>query len=274
MRDLGSKVAVITGAASGIGRALAIRLAAEGARLVLADKDRAGLEATAMACRGASALETVELDVARRDCVFDAAAFVVRTFGGVDVVVNNAGVSSSGQITELTHETLQWTIDINLWGVIHGTMAFLPHLLHRGRANLVNVSSVYGLIGVPGQAAYCASKFAVRGFTEAVRQDLRGTGVAVTLVFPGGVRTRIVQNSRTDSSLPVEEQARLRARFEHSLGTSADEAAEAIVRGIRRDAPRVLIGRDARGIDLLARLKPGTYDATVARAAARLHAPD
>jgi short-subunit dehydrogenase len=185
---------------------------------------------------------------------------------------NNAGVSSFGPIQELTHETLQWTVEANLWGVIHGTRVFLPHLLARPEANLVNVSSVYGLIGVPGQAAYCASKFAVRGFTEAVRQNLRTTGVAVTVVFPGGVRTQIVNNSRTDSSIPPADEQRLRQRFEQSLRSSPDEAAEAIAYGIYRNAPRVLIGADARKIDLLARIRPGSYDAVVARQAARLQA--
>jgi short-subunit dehydrogenase len=257
MKELKGKVVVITGAASGIGRALAIRLAAEGARLALADKDVAGLEAVRRECRGAAAVETIEVDVSGREAVHGAANAVERAFGCVDVVVNNAGVSSSAPIGALTYETLRWTIEINLWGVIHGTMAFLPLLLARREANLVNVSSVYGLIGVPWQAAYCTSKFAVRGFTEAVRQDLRGTGVAVTLVFPGGVRTQIVKNSRTDSRLPEDEMRRLSERFEASLRTSPEDAAEAILKGIRRNAPRVLIGSDARTVDRLARFLPG-----------------
>jgi NADP-dependent 3-hydroxy acid dehydrogenase YdfG len=271
VKDLKDKVVVITGAASGIGRALAIRLAAEGAKLALADKDRAGLDETGARCHGAAAVETMELNVARRQDMSTAASKVVASFGCVDVLVNNAGVSSSGLIYELTYETLEWTIEINLWGVIHGTKAFLPHLMARPEANLVNVSSVYGLIGFPGQAAYCASKFAVRGFTEAVRQDLRGTGVAVTVAFPGGVRTQIAKSSRVDSKLPQEEQQRLRQRAEQSLRTSPEDAAEAILGGIRRNAPRVLIGSDAHMVDLLVRIRPGRYDAAVARAAARLY---
>jgi len=272
MKSLKNKVVVITGAASGIGQALAIRIAAEGANLALADKDVAGLARTRDQCHSADVVKTLQVDVAHREEMEAMARDVVAMFGCVDVVVNNAGVSSFGLIQELTQETLQWTIDTNLWGVIHGTRVFLPHLLARAEANLVNMSSVFGLIGVPGQAAYCASKFAVRGFTEAVRQDLRRTGVAVTVVFPGGVRTEIVKNSRSDSSNSPAEQQRLRQRFERSLHSSAGEAAEAILGGIYRNAPRVLIGGDARKIDLLARIRPASYDAVVARQAARLRA--
>jgi short-subunit dehydrogenase len=272
MKNTNNKVMVITGAASGIGRALAIRAAAEKVRLALADRDAAGLSQTAEMCRAAQDLKILQVDVARREEVESAARDIAADFGCVDIVVNNAGVSSSGLIQELTYETLQWTIDINFWGVVHGTKAFLPHLLARPEANLVNVSSVYGLIGVPAQAAYCASKFAVRGFTEAVRQDLRSTPVAVTIVFPGGVRTQIARNSRADSSLPLAEQERIRRRMEESFRNSPEDAAEAIMDGIRRNAPRVLIGSEARAIDLLARLRPASYDSVVARHAARLQA--
>jgi NADP-dependent 3-hydroxy acid dehydrogenase YdfG len=271
MKNIADKVMVITGAASGIGRALAIRAAAENARLALADKDAAGLSQTAEQCRAARGLEILQVDVTRREEMEAAARSVVDHFGCVDIVVNNAGVSSSGLIQELTYETLRWTVEINFWGVVHGTKVFLPFLLARPEANLVNVSSVYGLIGVPAQAAYCASKFAVRGFTEAVRQDLRGTPVAVTIVFPGGVRTQIAKNSRADSSLPPAEQARLRQRIEASLRNTPEEAAEAIMQGVRRSAPRVLIGSDARSIDLLVRLRPASYDSVVARYTARLY---
>ena len=270
MKSLKNKVVVITGAASGIGRALAVRFAAEAANLVLADKDGTGLAQTREQCCGTGVVKTLQVNVARREEMEAMARDTIAWFGCVDVVVNNAGVSSIGLIQNLTYETIQWTIDTNLWGVIHGTKAFLPHLLARPEANLVNISSVYGLIGVPGQAAYCTSKFAIRGFTEAVRQDLRGTGVAVTIVFPAGVRTQIVKNSRTDSSIPPAELERLRQRFEKGLRSSPDEVAEAILRGIYRNAPRVLIGAYARRIDLLARTMPGSYDVVVARVMARL----
>ncbi|EJW11688.1 short-chain dehydrogenase [Rhodovulum sp. PH10] len=267
MKTLTDKAIVITGAASGIGRALAVRLAAERTRLALLDRDADGLRDTVARCReaGAAAVEGRTLDVARREAVEAAARAVVARFGEVDVVVNNAGVSSTGAIGELTDATLHWTMEINFWGVVHGTMAFLPHLVARPEASLVNVSSVYGLIGVPGQAAYCASKFAVRGFTEAIRQDLRDTGVAVSVVFPGGVRTNIVAGSRYDGALSAAERQKLATAFAASLRTEPEVAAETIVRGIRRKAPRILIGSDATAIDLLARLRPATYDSVVAR---------
>lgn len=271
MKNIEGRVMVITGAASGIGRALAIRAAAGKTRLTLVDRDAAGLARTAEQCHEAPDIKILRVDVTHREEVEAAARDVVAHFGCVDIVVNNAGVSSSGLIQELTYETLQWTIDTNFWGMVHGTKAFLPHLLARSQANLVNISSVYGLIGVPAQAAYCASKFAVRGFTEAVRQDLCGTSIAVTIVFPGGVRTQIVRNSRTDSSLPLAAQERIRQRIEASFRNSPEDAAEAILRGIRRNAPRVLIGAEARTIDLLARLRPESYDSVVARHAARLY---
>jgi NADP-dependent 3-hydroxy acid dehydrogenase YdfG len=272
MKTLSDKVVVITGAASGIGRALAVRFAAEGARLALIDHDEAGLDETGRRCLGAGAIDLRAADVTARDAVDQAALAIVSRFGGVDIVVNNAGVSSAGMIGEIGYDTLRWTMEVNFWGVVHGTMAFLPHLRARPEAHLVNVSSVYGLIGVPAQAAYCASKFAVRGFTEAVRQDLRGTGVAVSVVFPGGVRTAIAANSRLDFNLPADEKQRMRKAFEAEARTAPEAAAEAIVRGIRRKAPRILIGSDATAIDLLARLRPATYDSTVAKRTARFRA--
>jgi short-subunit dehydrogenase len=272
MITFSDKVVVITGAASGIGRALAVRFATEGARLALIDQDKAGLDETARRCLGASGIDLRVVDVAARDAVEQIALAIVSRFGGVDIVVNNAGVSSAGMIGEIGYDTLRWTMEVNFWGVVHGTMAFLPHLRARPEGHLVNVSSVYGLIGVPAQSAYCASKFAVRGFTEAVRQDLRGTGVAVSLVFPGGVRTAIAANSRLDFNLPAEEIQRMRKAFEAEARTMPEAAANAIVRGIRRKAPRILIGPDAIAIDILARLRPATYDSTLEKRTARFRA--
>jgi short-subunit dehydrogenase len=208
--------------------------------------------------------EGFTLDVSNREHVYLFAKDVVKAFGNADVVINNAGVSSSGFVQGLTYETLEWTININFWGVVHGTKAFLPHLMARPEANLVNLSSVYGLIGVPGRAAYCASKFAVRGFTEALRQELYGSSVAVTVVFPGGVRTNIVRNSRTDYQVDRQAYEEGAKKFEEGLKTSPEEAARAIVDGIRRNAPRVLIGRDAKKIDFLARFRPDSYDRVIA----------
>jgi len=175
MRSFNGKIVVLTGAASGIGKALAVLLATRGARLALLDKDPDGLAVTKALCSGHD-VRTYVVDVSNRERMEEVARQVAGDCSTVDVLINNAGVSSSGAIRELTDATLRWTMDINFWGTVYGTRAFLPFLMSRSEAALVNVSSVYGLIGVPGQAAYCASKFAVRGFTEALRQDLRGLG--------------------------------------------------------------------------------------------------
>ncbi|MGA2108634.1 MAG: SDR family oxidoreductase [Syntrophorhabdales bacterium] len=263
MKDLKGKVIAVTGAGSGIGRALALRLDREGSFLALADRDARGLAETCEALKGTDGCARFVVDVSIREQVYAFASGVVNAFGRVDAVINNAGVSSSGFVHELTYETLEWTINANLWGVIHGTKAFLPHLVERPEANIVNVSSVYGLVGWPGQAAYCASKFAVWGFTEALRQELRGSSVAVTVVFPGGVRTNIAKNSRTDHRIDRQTFEEGVKRMEATWKTSPVEAADAIVSGMRRNAPRVLIGKDARRIDVLARIRPASYDRAI-----------
>jgi len=261
---LKDKVAVVTGAASGIGRALSMTLAANGARLALADRDESGLEETRRQVTDlAGEVRSYRVDVSDRAAVLAFAEKAQRDFGAIDLLINNAGVSSSGRVEELSYETLEWTLGVNLWGVIHGTKAFLPHLLTRPEAGIVNVSSVYGLMGIPGQAAYCTSKFAVRGFTEALRQELHGTSVSVVLVFPGGVQTNIVKNSRSDLKLRPDELDQGKREFEASLKTTAQAAAATIVEGIRRKRPRVLIGQDAKAMDLLARLMPESYDRSI-----------
>lgn len=259
MQDLKDKVVVITGAASGIGRALAVRLSKEGAKLALLDRDAAGAAETKAACAPA-ACEVWTVDVSDRASVEQAAAAVVGAYGQVDVLVNNAGVLATGSIHEVTHEILQWTLGINLWGAIHGTMAFLPHLSKRPAANLVNVSSALGLIGLPNHVAYCTSKFAVRGFTEAVRNDLKKSAVKVSLVLPGGVRTGIAKNARADGRVPPAQLEAMRQAQVATFRTSSEEAADTILAGIQRDAPRILVGRDAWNIDVLSRLFPGSYE--------------
>jgi len=266
MKQLQNKVVVLTGAGSGIGRALAQQLHQEGALLALLDKDAQGLVETKRLLNGAATVEVYETDVSQRSLVERAAEQVLKRFGHVDMLINNAGVSSSGSVEELAYETLEWTFNINLWGVIYMTKAFLPHLRQRPEANIVNLSSVYGLIGVPGQAAYCASKFAVRGFTEALRQECFGSRIAVTVVFPGGIRTNIVKNSRTDHRMDQATYLQKSQQFEAALKTSPEEAARVIIQGIKKNAPRVLIGKDARQIDFLARFMPNSYDKAIAKA--------
>jgi short-subunit dehydrogenase len=267
MKDLQGKVVVVTGAASGIGRTLAFALSGEKAVLALADIDPDGLQATQREIGVSIGQESqiYRVDVAKREQVAEFADKVIRDFGKVDLVINNAGVSSSGGVHELTYDTLEWTININLWGVIHGTKAFLPHLMERSEAGIVNISSVYGLLGIPGQAAYCTSKFAVRGFTESLRQELSNTNIFVTLVFPGGIKTNIAKNSRTDYSVDAETYKKGLQEFETTLKTPPEEAAQAIINGIKHKSPRVLIGKDARQIDFLARFSPNSYDKVIAK---------
>jgi short-subunit dehydrogenase len=268
MKNLNGKIAVITGAGSGIGRALAYRLSMEQALLALADIDINGLQETQKIVTTQTKpdkLKIYAVDTSNRDQVYEFAQNVIHDFGKVDILINNAGVSSSGMVQELTYDTLEWTININLWGVIYGTKAFLPYLTKRSAASIVNISSVYGLLGIPGQAAYCASKFAVRGFSEALRQELFNTNISVSIVFPGGVKTNIAKNSRTDYHLDQKTYEEGLQKFETALKTSPDEAAKKIIWGIKNKAPRILIGKDARQIDFLARFKPDSYDKVIAK---------
>lgn len=267
MRDLQSKVAVITGAASGIGRGLANHLRREGCALALSDTDGPGLEQVVAALPpGEGRVTTSVVDVADRDAVHRHADEVYAAHGAAHVVINNAGVGQSDVVSELTYEDLEWVMAINFWGVVHGTKAFLPRLLDQGEGHIVNISSVFGLIGVPSQAAYCASKFAVRGFTESMRQELQGTGVVVSCVHPGGVKTNIVRNARSrrgpDGKMVTAADAE---RYEKFFRTTAEQAAQIIVNGIKRDRPRILVGSDATFLDSVQRLLPRRYTGVIAR---------
>jgi short-subunit dehydrogenase len=267
-------VAAVTGAASGIGRALALRLAAEGCSLALCDADADGLAETArmVADVGGVKVTTAVVDVADRAAVDAWAATVVAEHGRVDLVVNNAGVAMAGTVAETAVEDYEWLMGINFWGVVHGTKAFLPHLRAAGRGHIVNISSIFGLFAQPSQSAYNASKFAVRGFTESLRQELdieRG-GVSATSVHPGGIATNIARNARVGASTGAViggDPEVARQRFERLLRTSADDAAAAILAGVRRDARRVLIGGDARAVDLLQRTLPSAHQVLVGLAA-------
>jgi len=252
------RVAVITGAASGIGRALARAFAARGTALALCDLDETGLAETASTC-------TVPLITARVD-VADAAsvaAFAERTLkelGGADLVINNAGVTTCQTFIDMTRGDFEWVMNVDFWGVVNGCRAFLPHLLERGSGHLVNISSIFGIIGYPTQSAYCAAKFAVRGFTESLRQELKGTGVAVVCVHPGGIRTNIVRRARFYKTVAGhDDHATFIRRFEAMAGTSPERAAEAILTGIAKGRSRIRIGADAHLLDRVARLFPSGY---------------
>lgn len=263
IHELGGKTAVITGAASGIGRALALELASQGVHLALADISESGLAQTVAAVHAAGGkASSHRVDVASREAVEEFATAAVRIHGAVQIVINNAGVAlSSVSVQDLAYADLEWILGVNMWGVVHGSKAFLPHLLQQPHANLVNVSSIFGVTAAGRSAAYSMSKFAVRGFSEALRQELRGSPVALTVVFPGGVRTAIARNVRpaTNGDAVADPEAAIH-RFETTARTSAQAAATCIVDAIRRDAPRVVIGGDAKFLDLLARLRPAGYD--------------
>lgn len=267
MKNFSGKVAVITGAASGIGQALALALADEGARLAISDLNEAGLEETraAAAERGAE-VHVKKLDVADRQAFFAYADEVVDHYGSAHLVINNAGVALTANVIDMSMEDFEWLMGINFWGVIHGTKAFLPHLVRGGEGHIVNISSVFGIIAVPTQSAYNAAKFAVRGFTEALRQelDIADGGVSCTCVHPGGIKTNIVVNAR----IPGDEylgntREEMAQKFKRAAGTTSKKAAKVILRGVKRNQRRVLIGADAHVIVLLQRLLPTAYQRIV-----------
>lgn len=259
------RVVAITGAASGIGRALALEMARRGARLALCDVDETGLDETVRQI-ASHHVSAAGVDVSDRAAVEAWAEESLRHHGQVDAIVNNAGVTVQETVAEQSYEDLEWIVGINFWGVVHGTKAFLPHLLSRGTGWIVNVSSVFGLIGFPGQASYNATKFAVRGLTEALRWELEGTGVTVCSVHPGGVRTNIVRNGRLyRDAMGRVAPSEMAARFEQVARTTPARAARVIADGMARHEPRILVGADARLLDTLQRLAPRRYGAILRR---------
>jgi NAD(P)-dependent dehydrogenase (short-subunit alcohol dehydrogenase family) len=269
VRDFNGRVCVITGAGSGIGRALSTALAGRGARLALSDVNAAAVAETAAGCAAAGAeVEHYALDVADRDAVFEHAVSVRERFGTVNLVVNNAGVALAKDVLDTPLEDYEWIMGINFWGVVYGSKAFLPELIRSGDGHLVNISSVFGLFSVPGQSGYNAAKFAVRGFTEALRQEMLVAGhpVAVSCVHPGGIRTNIARSARTDLATPQE----LDAQFKRVARTSPEKAAQTILRGVERRRARILIGPDAEFLDLMVRALGSRYQGLVWRATKRM----
>ena len=272
MKTLADKVVVITGAGSGIGRALALDCAARGSLLALTDVDEAGLAETVEQAEraGARALHSTRLDVSDRAAFTSYAAEVVEHFGRVNVVVNNAGVALTGDVEDLTYDDMDWIVDINFWGVVHGTKEFLPHLIASGDGHVVNISSLFGLISVPGQSLYNATKYAVRGFSEALREEMLMTGhpVGVTVVHPGGIRTAIARNAR--AAAPVDQGATA-TLFDKKLARMTPErAAQIIVRAVLRDQARCLVGLDAHALHHFAKLVGSRYQDVVAGASRRM----
>jgi NAD(P)-dependent dehydrogenase (short-subunit alcohol dehydrogenase family) len=265
MQSLDDKVAVVTGAASGIGRALAVSLARRHALLALCDIDEVGLASTVELARrsGAREVRADALDVGDRAAFAAYADAVAAHFGRVDLVVNNAGVALTGPLVDVSYEDLDWIVGVNFWGVVHGTKEFLPHLIASGDGHLVNVSSVFGLMSTPGQGAYNATKFAVRGLTEALREEMLAANepVGVTSVHPGGVKTAIARNSRVSPGVDKQETVRL---FDTRLArTTPERTAERIVRAVLHNRPRVVVGPDAHFVQLLVMLSGARYQEVV-----------
>jgi short-subunit dehydrogenase len=256
--------AAITGASSGIGRALALELAARGCDLALADLNLAGLESLAkeIASGHARRVTIRQVDVGDPKQIQGFAEAAIADFPNLGILINNAGVALLGQFDEYDQSQLEWLMGINFWGVVHGTRAFLPHLRGRPQAHIVNISSIFGIIAPAGQTAYCAAKFAVRGFSEALRHELAmsDSPVRLSVVHPGGVKTNIARKARAGVYLretPGENE--IGDRFEQMARTTPAAAALRIVRGIERNEPRILIGGDARLLDMIQRFRPATY---------------
>lgn len=255
------KSAVITGAGSGIGRALAHALADRGVKLCLTDINAGSLAEVGgeITAKGGEA-HVFDLDVADRRAVYELAEKANALIGPVDSVFNNAGVSLTDTVAQMEYEDFEWLMNINFWGVVHGTKAFMPKMVERGFGHIINISSLFGLIGVPSQAAYCASKHAVKGFNESLSYELEGTGVQVHSVHPGGVDTEIIVNGlqkhNADGTIDID---RMQNRFKKMAVTSPEEAARIILAGVDKGSYRILVGPDARKADRFSRWMPNIW---------------
>jgi short-subunit dehydrogenase len=269
MKDFKNKVAAITGAASGMGRTLALNLAARGCHLAISDVNEAGLAETAqMVAKLGVKVTTAKLDVSNRDAVFAWADQVVAEHGKVNLIFNNAGVALAAHVETVKPSDFEWIMGINFWGVVWGTQAFLPHLRKSGDGHVINTSSLFGLLSVPLNGTYNASKFAVRGFTEALRMelDMANCGVSATCVHPGGIRTNIAKTARIDGTTAnkVSNMDDAMAKFDKMLNaTTAESAAQQIIRAVENNQRRVLVGLDAKFMDKLVRLLGSWYQPLV-----------
>lgn len=256
------KVAVVTGAGSGIGRALALQMAAGGARLALSDVDPTGLAQTIRLLPAGTEVRGYALDVSSREAVFAHAEDVRRDFGTAHFVFNNAGVTVIGTVEHLEIDEIEWQLGINLWGVIYGTKAFLPMMLSQREGCIVNLSSVFGLVGFPAQSAYNISKFGVRGLTECLWRELEGTGVRALSVHPGGIKTNFERAGRRCRN-SGQEEARFSALGERLLTTPPEDCAAAILKGVRQGKKRVVTGNQSTTLFWLSRLMPNSYHSLV-----------
>ncbi|MBS1796742.1 MAG: SDR family oxidoreductase [Acidobacteria bacterium] len=256
-----NSVAVVTGAASGIGRALAVRLASEKiAGIAVADVNETGLDETVKLAEAAGGRVSKHVvDTSQLDAIERLKTEVLARHGRVTHLVNNAGVALCGTFEQISIEDFEWLMSINFWGVVYGCKVFLPVLKAQEAAHIVNISSVFGFVAPPEQSAYCASKFAVRGFTESLRHELAGSNVRISAVHPGGIKTHIARNARVGENTPDNYKTLGVDFFDKVAMTTPEQAAETILRGIKTENPRILIGRDAIGISLVSRLFPKKY---------------
>jgi len=255
VKELRGAVAVVTGAGAGIGRALAHALSRNGVKLALADINAAGLQGTLSLLESTSA-RVYQVDVSDASAVDQFAYKVQEDFGRVSLLINNAGVALYGTFAEISLEDMEWLFKINFWGVVHACKSFMRLLQQEQDAHIVNMSSIFGLVGPPGQAAYASSKFAVRGFSEVLHHELKGSRINVSCVHPAGIQTEIADHARIGSGANAQDAAVFRERFKKLTPTSPAQAARTILAGIVRNRPRILIGADAGRIDAIQRLAP------------------
>ena len=260
MKDFNNKNILITGAGSGIGRSLAIKFAEMGAKLILTDNNLNELEVSHKKVLSITAqCFYYQVDVSDYSAMAELSTVVIEKHGDLDVLINNAGVNLMDQFVDGNLDDFHWLMNINFWGVVNGVKIFLPSLLRQPKAHIINVSSIFGIMSIPGQAAYNSSKFAVKGFTEALKMELSGTSVKVSSVHPGGVKTEIANNARV-SSTTLASRDKLIKEFNKLTYTTADKAAMDIIKGIQKGKRRIMVGWDARIADAIVRLFPSHYE--------------
>ena len=271
MQGFAGKVAVVTGAGSGIGQALAIELGRSGAKVAISDVNTEGLAQTEERLKAIGVdVKADRLDVTEREAFLAYADAVNEHFGKVNQIYNNAGIAFTGDIEVSQFKDIERVMDVDYWGVVNGTKAFLPHVIASGDGHIINVSSLFGLFSVPGQAAYNAAKFAVRGFTEALRQEMviAGHPVGVTTVHPGGVKTAIARNATAAEGYDADRLAKV---FDKRLARmSPPRAAQIILEGVRKNRARVLVGADAKILDVLVRLAGPAYPRLISPVVGRM----
>ena len=266
MSQIKDSLCIITGAGSGIGQALTLKALESGAKVIASDVNVKGLEETIALTNGKA--EKYVLDVANPDAIASFATSVLQKYPDETIIlVNNAGVGlASGTFSETPLEDFEWLMNINLYGVVRLTKAFLPHMLRQNKGHIVNVSSVFGLAGMPNNSAYCTAKFGVKGFTDVLKAEFLGTNLKASSVHPGGIKTNIARNSRISATQDINEAKATMAKFEKvALKMPPSQAATVILEGIKKDKSRILIGNDAKSLDWLVRYFPDTYHKIVAK---------